>query len=353
MKQPVLPLLPQPVLIFSQIFGVFPIKSSMEASPIGVVYSIATTILSFTHLYFMPRVMGCLEHQLHSTKGNFAYTLFLKMLFPTVVFATSSISKINFLCILRSNLKNCSDRVCRVDSKLEILAEDVARHRRHSVKILCAIAALTFPINLLRLVLFYRAEARLEALFLFADMYFQNLAICSHEMQFTNLTYGLVIRVRKINDRLRTLLKIMEFYINEKFSNFGRVRVTKICQKNIGTPNFGFDPKIFYNLSGARFRYRHWALADSLAELRKMHEDICDAALFVENAYGLPILFSLCCTGCMLLCDIYFEMYGSIGGDEVRPSFATYIWCTQYSVRFVFIAEAAQKMVEEVIESEK
>ena len=82
--------------------------------------------------------------------------------------------------------------------------------------------------------------------------------------------------------------------------------------------------------------------------LRHTHKNIMDAAIYLQKAYGLTLLASLICCSLMFLFDVYFEIYGFIGGNAAKPSLATYLWCLQYSVRFILIVETSQKMYDEV-----
>ncbi|XKL60992.1 hypothetical protein PGB90_008049 [Kerria lacca] len=88
-----------------------------------------------------------------------------------------------------------------------------------------------------------------------------------------------------------------------------------------------------------------------LTLIHEIHKELRDAAVFLQKAYGLPLLFSLCCLSIMLLFDIYFEFYGFIGGNNSRLNWATYVWCLQYCVRFTLIVQIPQKIYDEGVKT--
>lgn len=344
---PCIPLLIKPVFLFSKLFAVFPMNENLELNFIGICYSSIVLSLAATHLYFLPGIMINIERKLAKAKKDISYNYVLKMLFPAVVFVTSCVSKINTLFILRPNLLRFYEKTNRIDSNLLILDADVSRHRWFSLQVLTAICLLTFPINTVRLRMFYNnASSGWETVLLFADMYFQNISSCSHELQFITLTYALVIRTRKINSTLLTLLEKIDFHLRLRYNRF--LKEENCCKHDFGQPFFKPSNLMYTSTESTLYYYGRDKMVDTLTDLRKMHKDIWDAAVSLQKAYGLALLFSLCCQSLMFLFDIYFEFYGFIGGNAAKPSLATYLWCLQYSVRFTLIVKVSQKMFDEV-----
>lgn len=344
-----IPLLVKPVFLFSKLFAVFPMNENLDLNFIGICYSFIVLSLAATHLYYLPGIIINIERKLAKVKKDISYNYFLKLVFPAVVFVTSCVSKINTLFILRPNLLRLYAKTRRIDSTLFISDTDVGRHRSFSVRALIAICLLTFPINTVRLRMFYNnASSGWETVLLFANMYFQNISSCSHELQFVTLTYSLVIRVRKINSSLATILDEIDFHLQ---SRYNRILRDEISQHGYNVQNYFLRSSRHTDANTEHILYYYGRdnMIDTLTNLRKIHQDIWDAAKSLQKAYGLAILFSICCQSLMFLFDIYFEFYGFIGGNAAKPSLATYLWCLQYSVRFAFIVNVSQKMFDEVV----
>lgn len=322
------------VIAFSKLFAVFPVNIDLTTNSTGLIYTSGSLTLAVVHLYYLPGLMIDIEHELAKVRRGISYNYFLKMLFPAVVFITSIASKISILFFLRLNLTNFFERVRRIDPHLNIQNEDVDKHWWFSITVTTAVCILTFPINLVRLRMFYLVSNGWQTLLLFSHMYFQNISTCWTEAQFATITYGLLIRIRKVNAWLKVLSSRQDFLLHLKYCELTNK------YENSNNQLEGWSPSVFYLESRN--------MLESLTKLRTMHKDICEAVISLQNVYGLALLFSLCCLSLMLLFDIYFEFFGAIGGNVAKPSCATFIWCFQYCFRFVLVAEVSQKIYEEV-----
>lgn len=329
-----IPIITKPVRIFSNLFAVFPLHANLNMNFIGVAHTTIVLVLCLVHLYFLPGIMIDIERSLTKVKKDISYNYFLKMLFPTVVFVTSFISKISSLFLLKPNLLQHSKLIHQADQNLRIKEEDIKRHFRFSVKVVCIISSLTFPINLIRVKMFLNAANSWESVLLFGNMYYQNISTCFHEAQFTTATYGLLIRVRKVNKSLKILLDKQDVYFEAKYNETLTRKEDRLAAAAQGLKTV------------SEFGLRD--VSEEITVLRHIHRDLGYAAVSLQKAYGLTLLFALCCHNLMLLFDIYFEFYGFIGGNAAKPNLATYVWCLQYSVRFVMIVDMAQRMYDEV-----
>lgn len=350
-----IPLLTKPVVIFSKLFAVLPVNDDLTVNQIGMFYTSIALTFCLIHLYFLPGIMMDIERKLTKVKRDISYNYFLKILFPAVVFVTSCVSKFTCLFLVRPNLTQYAQLMSHVDANLCIKKEDLWKHAWFSFKVLCAICSLTFPINIIRLRMFYNVSSGWAYVLLFANMYCQNISTCFQEVQFTTCTYSLLIRVRKVNRSLTILLQKQDLFSRVKYNRLlGVATVFKHGQPiNLILDDLNGTTKSQHvencvNPETSLFNFGFAEVLNNVTTLRHVHKNIMDAAIFLQKAYGLTLLFSLCCVSLMLLFDIYFEFYGFIGGNAARPSLATYLWCLQYSVRFVLVVETSQKMYDEV-----
>lgn len=329
--------LAKPIIIFSKLFAVFPLDTDLNINTIGVFYTTSFLTLAVIQLYFLPSTIINIENQLTKVKYEVSYNYFLKMLFPSVVFFTSIALKINCLIFFRSNLKNYAKYIHRVDPHLNIKKAHKDQHRFFSTVIAIIICLLTFPINFARLRLFYIASDDWVPFILFSHMYLQNISSCWNESQFATITYGLLIRVHKINEWLQLLSDRQDILLQSKYQQLID-DIENVNKKSNYT--MVWTTSLIYLESQK--------LLTTLTKLRALYKDLCEAAVSLKKAYRLSLLFSLCSLSLMLLFDLYFEFFGFIGGVVAKPLGATYIWCLQYCVRFILLVEIPQKIYQEV-----
>lgn len=350
-----IPLFTKPVIIFSRLFAVLPVFEDLSINYVGMWYTSIALTFCVLHLYFLPGIMMDIERKLTKVKRDISYNYFLKMLFPAVVFVTSCVSKVSCLFLLRPNIINYARLLSHIDANLHIKKQDIRRHAWFSIKVICVICLLTFPINLIRLRMFYDVSSGWAYVLLFANMYCQNISTCFHEVQFTTCTYSLFIRVRKVNRSLTILLQKQDLFSRVKYnkllgmvSEFKHDEPINLILDDLNDTTKSQHVENSVNPETSLFNFGFAEVLNNITILRHVHKNIMDAAIFLQKAYGLTLLFSLCCVSLMLLFDVYFEFYGFIGGNAAKPSLATYLWCLQYSVRFVLVVETSQKMYDEV-----
>lgn len=350
MKTASLSIFIKPVIIFSKIFATFPLNELLEINFIDVTYTLVALLLCFVHLYLLPGIITNIEKNIEKPNNNVMYNYYLKIGFPAIVFIASIVSKINCLCFLRPNLKRYSKKITKIDPYLNVSGEDIKHHRIFSTFVLLAIIVLIIPVNIIRLNLLRNVSW--EVVLLFGNMYFQNLSICSHEIQFVTLTYLLLIRIRNINQRLEILSKKLNIYFDQKYNKFTINKIQSLhhrSNKILDDSYFMSHCEIEYIVQqNSLFYFKLKKMINFLTLIHEIHKELRDAAVFLQKAYGLPLLFSLCCLSIMLLFDIYFEFYGFIGGNNSRLNWATYVWCLQYCVRFTLIVQIPQKIYDEV-----
>lgn len=329
--------LAKPILIFSKLFAVFPLDTDLNISTIDVFYTSSVLTLAVIQLYLLPGTVVDVQNQLTKVKREVTYNYFLKMVFPGVVFITSIFVKINCLTFFRSNLKNYAKCIHRVDPHFNITKAQKNQHWLFSVIIIIIICLLTFPINLVRLRLFYLASDDWVPVILFGHMYFQNISSCWNESQFTTTTYGLLIRVHKINQWLQLLSDRQDILLQSKYQKL----INDIENENTKSNyTMMWTTSLFYLESQK--------LLTTLTKIRALYKDLCEAAISLKKAYQLSLLFSLCSLSLMLLFDLYFEFFGFIGGTVAKPFMGTFVWCLQYCFRFTLLVEIPQRIYQEV-----